>query len=65
MAGLNEVELATFASYFLAIHVAYTVAYITTSSQPPTFIRSGLWIAGFSQCIRIITRAAAALSNIA
>jgi hypothetical protein len=42
MAGLKEAELTTFVSYFLAIHVAYTVAYITTSSQAPTFIRSGL-----------------------
>ncbi|KAF2706873.1 hypothetical protein K504DRAFT_459298 [Pleomassaria siparia CBS 279.74] len=50
-----------FAATFLAVRVAYTASYLTTSTNGPTFLRSGLWIAGFSMCFRIIFKAAKAL----
>jgi hypothetical protein len=62
MAGLKQEELTTFVSYFLAVRVAYTVAYVTTSTQGPTFIRSALFIAGLSLCLRTVIRAAAAMA---
>jgi uncharacterized MAPEG superfamily protein len=62
MAGPKKDELDAFVTYFMAVRVAYTVAYITTSTLGPTLIRSGLWIAGLSLCIRTIVRAAAAMA---
>lgn len=62
MTGLAQDELATFSTAFLAVRVAYTVAYITTSAQAPTLVRSGLWIAGVSMCFRTIIRAAGAMA---
>ena len=63
MAGLKQDELSTFASYILAVRIAYTIAYVTTSTQGPTFVRSGLYIAGLSLCLRVIIRAAAVMGS--
>lgn len=63
MVGLAEEELDTFVSSFLAVRMAYTVAYITTSTQAPTLIRSGLWVAGLSLCFRVILRSAAVMDG--
>jgi uncharacterized MAPEG superfamily protein len=62
MAGLAQNELAKFGAWFLAVRIAYTVAYIMTSTQAPTLIRSSLWIAGVSLCFRTIIRAAGAMA---
>ncbi|RYN94955.1 hypothetical protein AA0121_g181 [Alternaria tenuissima] len=62
MAGLAQNELAKFGASFLAVRIAYTIAYITTSTQAPTLIRSSLWIAGVSLCFRTIIRAAGAMA---
>ena len=61
MAGLAAEELDTFVAFFFAVRIAYTVAYITTSTQAPTLIRSGLWVAGISLCFRVILRSAAVI----
>ncbi|KAI4641644.1 hypothetical protein J4E93_007742 [Alternaria ventricosa] len=63
MAGLPQGELASFSASFLAVRVAYTAAYITTSTQAPTLVRSGLWIASVSMCFRTIIRAAGAMAT--
>ncbi|KAI4947517.1 hypothetical protein J4E91_006337 [Alternaria rosae] len=63
MAGLPQDELAMFSASFLATRVAYTAAYITTSTQAPTLVRSGLWIASVSLCFRTIIRAAGAMAT--
>jgi uncharacterized MAPEG superfamily protein len=63
MAGLPEDELAAFGTSFLAVRAAYTVAYITTSTQAPTLARSGLWIASVSICFRTLVRAAGAMAS--
>ncbi|CAN9157975.1 unnamed protein product [Alternaria sp. RS040] len=62
MAGLAQSELAEFGAWCLAVRIAYTVAYITTSTQAPTLIRSSLWIAGVSLCFRTIIQAAGAMA---
>ena len=62
MAGLGQNELAKFGAWFLTVRIAYTVAYITTSTQAPTLIRSSLWIAGVSLCFRTIIRAAGVMA---
>ncbi|KAH7385624.1 hypothetical protein BKA66DRAFT_461661 [Pyrenochaeta sp. MPI-SDFR-AT-0127] len=63
LAGLKKDDLTTFVASFLAVRIAYTVAYITTKTQGPTFIRSGLWAAGMSLCFRTIIQAAKALGG--
>ncbi|KAF1835483.1 hypothetical protein BDW02DRAFT_284097 [Decorospora gaudefroyi] len=63
MAGLKQDDLTAFVTAFLAIRVCYTVAYIMTSSQAPTLLRSGLWVAGFSLCFKVIIGAAAAMGS--
>lgn len=63
MAGLEEVQLTKFITSFLAVRVAYTVVYTITSTQAPTVVRSGLWMAGIWMCFRTIIRAAAAMDN--
>ncbi|KAA8625511.1 hypothetical protein PtrSN002B_004357 [Pyrenophora tritici-repentis] len=63
MAGLEEAELTQFVAAFLAVRVAYTIAYMTTSTQMPTLARSGLWITGVWMCFRTIIRAAAAMDT--
>ncbi|KAB2101504.1 hypothetical protein AG0111_0g10236 [Alternaria gaisen] len=62
IAGLGQNELAKLAAWFLAVRIAYTVAYITTSTQAPTLIRSSLWIAGVSLCFCTIIRAAGVMA---
>ncbi|RMZ69013.1 ADP-ribosylation factor [Pyrenophora seminiperda CCB06] len=63
MAGLEEVQLSRFVTCFLAVRVAYTVAYMTTCTQLPTLIRSGLWITGVGMCFDTMIRAAAAMNT--
>jgi uncharacterized MAPEG superfamily protein len=52
-----------FAGTFLAIRLAYTAIYVNTRSQGPTLLRSGLWMASFGLCFRVIFKAAKALGS--
>jgi uncharacterized MAPEG superfamily protein len=62
MAGLKQDELTTFVTRFLVVRIGYSIAYVTTSTQGPTFIRSGLWAWGLSLCLCIIVNPAAAMA---
>ncbi|KAF2804855.1 uncharacterized protein BDZ99DRAFT_144328 [Mytilinidion resinicola] len=67
MAGLKRdgiYGLSGFAGLFLAIRVAYTVVYLGTTTNGPTVLRSTLWAAGSTLCVRVILEAARALRNI-
>ncbi|KAF2495838.1 hypothetical protein BU16DRAFT_526390 [Lophium mytilinum] len=67
MAGLKRDGihgLSGFAGLFLAIRVAYTVVYLRTTTTGPTLLRSTLWAAGSTLCVRVMLEAARALSNI-
>ncbi|KAF2120551.1 hypothetical protein BDV96DRAFT_641224 [Lophiotrema nucula] len=66
MAGLKKEGLGGmtgFAATYLAIRVVYTAVYLGVKTNGPTIARSGLWIAGFSLCFRIIFKAAKALGG--
>ena len=66
LAGLKKEGLGGmtgFAGTYLAMRLAYTAVYLTTKTQGPTVLRSGLWVAGFSLCFRIIFKAAKALGG--
>lgn len=56
--GLNG-----FAAVFLAVRLAYTGVYVTHQTQGPTYIRSGLWVAGVALCFRTIIHAARTLGG--
>jgi uncharacterized MAPEG superfamily protein len=66
MAGLKKDGwggMTGFAATFLAIRLAYTAVYVTHTTQGPTLIRSGLWMAGVGLCWRIMFKAARALGG--
>lgn len=66
LAGLKKEGLGGmngFAASFLAVRVAYTIIYVRTTTQGPTVLRSGLWVAGLGLCFRIILKAAKSLGG--
>ncbi|KAJ8118160.1 hypothetical protein OPT61_g810 [Boeremia exigua] len=56
--GLDSTGLTTFVGAFLAVRIAYTVAYISTADYKKSFIRSVLWAVGGGLSIWQIYKAA-------
>ncbi|KAF2740030.1 hypothetical protein EJ04DRAFT_264229 [Polyplosphaeria fusca] len=68
MAGLKKQGLdglTGFAGMYLGVRLAYTAAYLTTKTQGPTLLRSGLWAASVGLCFRVLFKAAKALGGTA
>lgn len=63
MAGLRSEVLTKFVASFLAIRLAYTATYATTSTQGPTLIRTGLYFASVALCFQTLIEAAKALGG--
>ncbi|KAF2463192.1 uncharacterized protein BDR25DRAFT_307939 [Lindgomyces ingoldianus] len=66
VAGLKKEGLGGmngFAGLYLALRLAYTSVYLTHTTQGPTLLRSGLWIASVGLCFRVIFKAAKALGG--
>lgn len=63
LAGLEQSELNSFAGGFLAIRVLYTIFYLNTRSNGPSYLRSGSWLAGVAMCFGVLAKSAAAFSR--
>ncbi|ORY13688.1 hypothetical protein BCR34DRAFT_480590 [Clohesyomyces aquaticus] len=66
LAGLKKDGLhgmTGFVSIYLGLRLAYTGVYLSTDTQGPTYIRSGIWIASVVLCFRVIADAAKKLGT--
>ncbi|EON61253.1 hypothetical protein W97_00466 [Coniosporium apollinis CBS 100218] len=66
MAGLKREGLDGmngFAGAFLAIRALYAFVYINNNTQGTSYIRSALWGTGMAMCVRVMVKAAKAMSG--
>jgi len=57
LAKLPSEKLNAVTGLFLALRVAYTVAYVQISDHKKSFVRTGLWASGVACCMYLIVSA--------
>ena len=63
MAKLPANTLNTVVGAYLGLRVAYTFAYINTTSQRLSFVRTGIWAASVSSLIYLLVRSGNVLAH--
>ena len=63
MARLDPSTLNTVTGLFLALRTGYILAYVQTTTQQWSFLRTGIWMSSVGCCLYLLGKAASVMAN--